>query len=173
MGFWAKGLNLAPKTKGNIRNVMGVIFNCAMRWGLVDLGANPKALVRVKGVSRRQMEHRTLNRDEIQALVSILVDPCRTAVIFALSTGLRCSELFALKWLDFNWDQLTVLVRRAIVDGVVGEVKTKYSLSGLPLDPALAELLFAWKRASKFGEEADWVFASPQKAGEVPLRPTA
>jgi len=170
---WLKELDLAPKTKGNIRNVMGVIFNCGMRWGLVDLGVNPMALVRVKGVSRRQIEPSILNRDKIQALVSRLTDPCRTAVISALSTGLRCSELFGLKWLDFNWEQLTILVRRAIVDGVVGEVKTKYSQSGLPLDPALAELLFAWKRASKFGEEADWVFASPQKAGELPLRPTA
>lgn len=122
---------------------MGVIFNSAMRWGLVDLGQNPIALVRVKGVSRRQSEPRILNRDEIQVLVSGLTDPCRTAVIFALSTGLRCSELFALKWLDFNWQQFTVLVRRAVVDGVVGDVKTKYSQSGLPLDPALAELLFA------------------------------
>jgi integrase len=86
---------------------------------------------------------------------------------------MRCSELFALKWQDYNWEQLTVLVRRAIVDGIVGEVKTKYSQSGLLLDPALAELLFAWKRASNFREETDWVFASPQKAGELPLRPTA
>jgi hypothetical protein len=78
--------------------------------------------------------------------------------------------LFALKWLDFNWEQMTVLVRRAIVDGFVGEVKTKYSQSGLPLDPALAEVLFDWKRASAFGKEADWVFASSQKAGELPLR---
>ena len=63
-----------------------------------------------------------------------------------------------------------VLVRRAIVDGFVGEVKTKYSQSGLPLDPALAEVLFAWKRASAFAQEADWVFASSLKAGELPLR---
>jgi hypothetical protein len=33
------------------------------------------------------------------------------------------------------------------------EVKTKYSQSGLPLDPVLAEVLFAWKRASAFGQE--------------------
>jgi hypothetical protein len=39
--------------------------------------------------------------------------------------------------------------------GVVGDVKTKYSQSGLPLDPALSEVLFAWKRASMFGQEAD------------------
>jgi len=33
------------------------------------------------------------------------------------------------------------------------EVETKYSQSGLPLDPVLAEVLFAWKRASAFGQE--------------------
>ena len=105
--------------------------------------------------------------------VSEVADPCRTAVILALSTGLRCSELFALKWLDFTWDQLTVLVRRAIVNGVVGEVKTKYSKSGLPLDPALAAVLLAWKGTSQFAAESDWVFASRQKAGKLPLRPTS
>jgi len=29
---WLKSLDLAPKTKGNIRNVMAVVFNCVMRW---------------------------------------------------------------------------------------------------------------------------------------------
>ena len=170
---WLKSLDLAPKTKGNIRNVMAVIFNCAMRWGLVDVGVNPLALVRVKGISRRQVEPRILDVKEIPALIAKLREPCRTAVIVALSTGLRCSELFALKWLDFDWEQLTVLVRRAIVDGVVGDVKTKYSHSGLPLDPALAEILFTWKRTSQFGGDHDWMLASPQKAGEFPLRSTA
>ena len=59
------------------------------------------------------------------------------------------------------------------MDGVVGEVKTKYSQAGLPMDPALAEILFTWKRTSKFSEDEDWVFASLQKAGELPLRATA
>jgi integrase len=171
---WLTSLDLAPKTKGNIRNVMAVVFNCAMRWGLVDLGANPVALVRVKGISRRQAEPRILAASEIQSLIAALrTEPHRTMVVTALSTGLRCSELFALKWLDFDWDGLAMLVQRAIVDGVVGDVKTKYSQSGLPLDPVLAEMLFNWKSASEFGEQGDWVFASPSKAGESPLRPTA
>jgi integrase len=171
---WLKSLDLAPKTKGNIRNVMAVIFNCAMRWGIIDLGINPLSLVRVNGISRRQAEPRILAANEIQALIAALpMDPYRTMVVMALSTGLRCSELFALKWLDVDWEKLTLLVRRAIVDGVLGDVKTKYSQSGLPLDPVLAEILFTWKRASQFGREADWVFASAQKAGELPLRSTA
>jgi len=41
------------------------------------------------------------------------------------------------------------------------------------LDPVLAETLFTWKRTSRFGLETDWVFASPLKAGELPLRSTA
>ena len=36
-----------------------------------------------------------------------------------------------------------------------------------------AEILFRWQRASEFGGNEDWVFASPQKAGELPLRSTA
>jgi len=91
----------------------------------------------------------------------------------AVCTGLRASELFALRWEDFDRKRLTVLVRRAIVDGVVGEVKTKYSHSGLPLDPTLAEVLFRWQRESQFAKPGDWVFASPQMAGELPLRSTA
>jgi integrase len=171
---WLKSLDLAPKTKGNIRNVMAVIFNCAMRWGIIDLGINPLSLVRVNGISRRQAEPRILAANEITALIAALpMDPYRTMVVMALSTGLRCSELFALKWLDVDWEKLTLLVRRAIVDGVVGDVKTKYSQSGLPLDPVLAEILFTWKRASEFGRETDWMFASAQKAGELPLRSTA
>lgn len=134
-----------------------------MGWGFIDSGTNPLSLVRVKGVSRRQKEPRVLNSAEIQTLIANLENPCRTAVIVALGTGLRCSELFALKWEDINWDDLTLSVHWAIVDGVVGDVKTKYSLSGLPLDPALAEVLLNWKRASQFGQKADWIFASPIK----------
>jgi integrase len=171
---WLKWLDLAPKTKGNIRNVVAVVFSCAMRWGIIDCGINPMSLVRVKGISRRQAEPRVLTPEEIQALITAIPgEPYRTMVITALSTGLRASELFALRWLDFDWKGLTVLVRRAIVDGKVGEVKTRYSQSGLPLDPSLAAVLSDWKRTSPFGATEDWVFASPQKAGELPLRGTA
>jgi integrase len=38
-------------------------------------------------------------------------------VILDLATGLRCSELFALKWCAVLWDDLTLLVRRSIVTG--------------------------------------------------------
>ena len=137
---------------------MAVIFNCAMRWGIVERGTNPLSLVRVKGISRRQAEPRIQAANEIQALIAALpMDPYRTMVIMALSTGLRCSELFALKWIDFDWEQLTILVRRAIVDGVVGDVKTKYSTirltvgSGSSRDPLHLEAHFPVRRRNGLG----------------------
>src|SRR5207245_1493069 len=88
--------------------------------------------------------------------------------ILDLATGLRCSELFALKWSDVIWDELTLLVRRAIVDGVVSDVKTKYSKAGMPLDPALAEVLLNWQRRTLFNKPEDWMFASPYTGGKMP-----
>jgi integrase len=38
---WLKSLHLAPKTRGNIRNVMAVIFNCAHAMGDYRTGHQP------------------------------------------------------------------------------------------------------------------------------------
>jgi len=62
------------------------------------------------------------------------------------------------------WDDLTLLVRRGIVDAVVSDVKTEYSRTGMPLDSALAEVLLQWRRRTEFAKPEDWIFASPFKA---------
>ncbi len=116
-------------------------------------------------------EPKVLTTAQIQQLVQQLDDPYRTMVILDLATGLRCSELFALKWCDVIWDDLTLLVRRGIVDTVVSDVKTEYSRSGMPLDPALAEILLQWQRKAEFANPEDWIFASPFKAGTMPWQP--
>jgi integrase len=108
---------------------------------------------------------------EFHRLLQELEEPFSTMVILDLATGLRCSELLALKWCDIVWEELTLLVRRAVVDGVVSEAKTKYSKAGMPLDPSLAELLLAWRRRSEFTGDEDWVFASPYKGGRMPWHP--
>ena len=92
-------------------------------------------------------------------------------VILALCTGVRCSELVALKWSDFDWQNPSVYIRRAIVAGRVDDVKTEYSETPLPLDPALAEVIFEWRRKTEFSADSDFVFASPYTAGEKPYTP--
>ena len=169
--LWLKELHLAPKTKRHLQTLLRLLYNCAMRWELIEIGENPMMLVRVRGGSKREKEPRVLTIAQFQRLVKALDDPYRTMVILDLATGLRCSELFALKWCDVIWDELTLLVRRGIVDTVVGDVKTKYSQAGMPLDPALAEVLLKWQRTTQFNKPADWIFASPFKAGTLPWQP--
>ena len=35
---WLKGLDLAPRTRGHLHNLMRVLLNCAMRWELTEIG---------------------------------------------------------------------------------------------------------------------------------------
>jgi len=168
---WLKGLDLAPRTKGHLHNLMRVLLNCAMRWELTEIGENPMKLVRVRGTSKRQREPMVLSVPQFHLLLEELDEPFRTMVILGLATGLRCSELFGLKWCDVLWDDLTLLVRRGIVTGIVSDVKTKYSNAGIPLDPALAEVLLRWQRTTLFKNPEDWVFASPYVAGRLPWYP--
>lgn len=92
-------------------------------------------------------------------------------VILALCTGVRCSELVALKWSDFDWENLSVYIRRAIVAGRADDVKTECSEAPLPLDPALGGGDLRWRRKTEFSADSDFVFSSPYMAGEKPYPP--
>ena len=72
----------------------------------------------VKGVSKREKEPRVLTLPECHRLLAELEEPYRTMVALSIATGLRCSELFALKWGDFDWENSIMFVQRSIVDGL-------------------------------------------------------
>ena len=91
-------------------------------------------------------------------------------VLLDASTGLRASELTALRWEDINFDAGVLHVRRGIVYAVVGEVKTDASRSKLPLAPWLVESLLAWRRETPYAKPTDWIFASPRMKGRKPFR---
>lgn|SRR5579864_2112533 len=109
--------------------------------------------------------------DEIKALLSELEDPFRTMVFLAAPTGLRVSELLALKWHDISFEAQEIRLSRAIVDGVVGGMKTEASRKPIPLPSALAEVLMDWRSRSPYPRNEDWVFASPEKSGQLPYWP--
>ena len=86
---WLKGLDLAPRTRGHLHNLMRVLLNCAMRWELTEIGENPMKLVRVRGTSKRQREPVVLSVAQCHLLLEELDEPFRTMVILDLATGLR------------------------------------------------------------------------------------
>jgi len=139
---WLKALKdkkgehpLASKTRGYIKGIMHRIFDCAMLWEYLPTDRNPMSLVHIEGSTKRRKKPRILTPREFSALIiAVEHEPCRTMVILALCTGVRCSELAALKWSDFDWENLSVYIRRAIVSGHVNDLKTEYSEAPLPLD---------------------------------------
>ena len=55
-------------------------------------------------------------------------------VLLDLATGLRQSELFALKWKDVDFKNKQLWVIRSIVQQVVGKCKTEASQKPAPLN---------------------------------------
>jgi integrase len=153
---WLRSLPLAPKSKVNIRSLFHLIYVHARRWELTD--SNPIDLVRQS--AGRQTIPRTLSTREIGLLLPQLAEPYRTMVLVAACLGLRVSEIIGLQWDDFNWEDLTLLVKRSVVHGRVGDTKTEASQLPLPVDPRLARILQEhWKRSSYRGPQ-DWVFGN-------------
>jgi len=161
---WLRRLPLAKSTCAKIRNLMSVLFNHACRYELYD--HNPIHLVRQS--AKRKQAPSLLTPAEIKALVDTLGLRERALVLLAASTGLRQSELFALKWGDIDFAGGTMNVTRSIVYGVVGRCKTESSQKPVPLHPRVAETLLRWKERCTSREADDWVFASKQNRGRKP-----
>lgn len=155
---WLKTLALAPKSKSHVRSLMHTLFQCAQRWELAD--KNPIELVRVRHGSKRLEVPRVLSPEEFCALASRVGEPYQTQIWIAGCLGLRASEIMPLRWSDFDFDSLTLLVQRSVVHGRVDDVKTEYSKDRIPVDPALHELLAEHRERCTPTIEG-WVFANP------------
>ncbi|HTU50750.1 MAG TPA: site-specific integrase [Acidobacteriaceae bacterium] len=161
---WLKSLPLANGSKAKIRNLMHVIFNHAIRWEWHD--RNP--ITHVRQSAKRQKVPAVLSIEQLKALVEQLKEPGKTAVLLDILTGLRVSELLALKWSDVDFENLELHVTRSIALQRVGPCKTEASQKPVPLDPELAEVLLMWRRQSAYPLDEDWVFASPASKGKLP-----
>jgi integrase len=78
--------------------------------------------------------------------------------------GLRVSEILALQWSDFDFEEGILLVTRSVVHARIGRVKTVYSEDEMPLDPAFASVLLAWREVCSASVEG-WVFPNPNTGG--------
>ena len=162
---WLRRPPLAKSSCAKIRNLLSVLFNHACRHDLFD--RNPIRLVR-QGAKRRTTPS-VLTPAEIKALLSGLGLRERTLVLLAASTGLRQSELFAVKWCDIDFAQQTMNVIRSIVYGVVGPCKTESSQRPVPVHPTVLEALAEWRQASTYNKSDDWVFAGRRYRGRKPI----
>ena len=136
---WLRTLSIARSTCAKIRNVMSVLFNHARRYDFFD--RNPISFVRQS--AKRKAAPVILRPAEIRTLLEGLGIREKTLVFIAASTGLRQSELFALKWCDIDFSSETINVTRfnrsrtsrTVQDRVISETGTNPSFCCRITDP--------------------------------------
>lgn len=164
----ANGHDVAGKTRGHIKALMSKLFDFAMCMGVLKMERNPMSAFELTGTTKRQQDPRCLTVEEFQKFVIELEEPFRTIALVCVCLGLRISECLALKWFDVDWFGGRLRVERGIVCQNVGDVKTRESGKTMTIDESLLATLKAWKQATQFSANEDWIFASPMQLGALP-----
>lgn len=164
---WLESMDLAPATKAKIRNIFSAVYSHGIRHEWMTF--NPISKVRCS--AKRQREPDVLTPGEFKALVQELPLREKAMIMLAGSTGLRRSELFALRWKDINFLNMEVAVTRSCVRNHFGEVKTEASGRPVPLHQSVCDVLVEWRRSTVYQLEKDFLFPSIRLSGRQPLTP--
>jgi integrase len=175
--FWLKELKstkgslYSKKSREGIKSMLCILHAAAMFFRYLPIGRNPMELVKVPLVKAapKSKPRIVLSKDEFRLLLVRFTGMYRVMVLLAACVGLRRSEIFGLRWSDFNWLLREVFIQRSHVEGFEDETKTESSNAKLPLHPAIIEALLEWRRQSPFHADSDDVFASPILDGKKPL----
>jgi hypothetical protein len=111
MEWWLRDLPLAPKSKTHVREIIHLVFKCAERWAIIELGKSPVSLVRVKNGSKRFMRPRVLDVEEFFALLKHMSEPNRTMVLphsawaSALAKFWACNGAISISRVALFWSR--------------------------------------------------------------------
>jgi integrase len=154
--------------KGSQRD--GCHFKHAQRYGLLPRTqeANPLVFVRQSSVSNYEPVVLTLS--QCVDILANLTGMHRVLVLADAATGLRISEILALRWSDIDTAHSCIRVTRAYVYGEFGPPKSKASKKPVPLHPLLAESLATWRKETMYPTNDDFVFPSFRLKGAKPPR---
>lgn len=164
-------LNLSDATVRRIVSPVRACLSTAKREGLVRHNAADGAVLPVREtVIEDGPEHaRALTRAQLATFLDIV--PARHALLFRFlaSTGVRWSEVAALRWSDLRLDGSApcVRIRRAIVRGTFKPPKSKHGRRDIPLDAGLVDDLRHARVESEWSTDDSLVF--PAQNGE-PMR---
>jgi integrase len=148
---------------------MSALYSHAQRWEWTTY--NP--IRHVRQSAKRARIPTILTPQQLKELLENLVDLPKTAVLLGASTGLRVGELLGLKWEDIDFENLELRLTRDVVKQRIERCKTEASRKPVPIDAAVAEILWEWRLRCAYNQPKDWVFASPARrannlTGRVP-----
>jgi len=144
----------SQRTVQHIKNLASGIFTHAANLDLIE--ANPWSFCKVLGKSKATAPTKHYTLEEIENIISALVDHVDCQLIMALTffMGLRKGEIQGLQWGDVDGGYIHI--RRNITRGHITTPKTKKSVRSIPIIQPVKGLLRMWR--AKATTEEVWVF---------------
>jgi integrase len=136
------GSPLSRESKDKIRDVLASVLGSAKQFGL--LVTNPTEglqLPKEKRGKRKTKPH--ITPEQFDELLGEIPEPYATMVFVAIYTGLRVSELAALKWNDVGFDSITIDER--FCRGDWSEPKSDASNATIGVDRCVVERIHRLK----------------------------
>ncbi len=169
---WLKSLHaknkLAWPTVSKFRGTMLRIYRIGLLHQLVL--HNPVLPVETRSIT--DYKAILVTPKQTWVIIESLANPMhRILILTCAATALRASELLALRWADLLWDEARIAVTKRWWRGSDGPTKTRRSEGHVPMHPALAQFLQAWRDKSPFAKDTDFLFPSLRAEGTVPLSP--
>lgn len=170
---WLKELrkaeDLQSPTLDKIRRVMNLVYKHGQRYGLIprDESTNPMNWVRQKTTSNYTAV--IMNPRQAFEILLNVPEPRRTLVLTDAVTALRVSEILGLMWMNLNFEDQIIEVKRAYAWGQFKAPKSKASKAPVPMHPVLAGFLMAWRERTPYAKDDDYVFPSVRLKGKKPL----
>ena len=121
---------LSYESRDKIRDVLSSILGSAVTYGL--LVKNPTEGVRLSPGKKGNRTKPYFDPAKFSALLSLIPEPYATMVYVAVYTGLRASELIALKWKNVGVDSITIEERYC--RGEWGRPKSDASNATIPVN---------------------------------------
>ena len=163
---------LSGASDATVRNLMAPVCAClgtAVRKGLIR--SNPARdidLPHRSGANGSEPDdRRALTREQLATFLQVVHPRHRVFFQLLAATGLRVSEVIALQWqhLELDGSSPHVKVRRGIVRGKVGALKTRHSRCDVPIAHELVRALRQHHTDSEWPGESDPVF--PTTTGSI------
>ena len=143
-----KGKELSNKSLIHYYNLISVMFRQAKKWKLVEFNPNEDA-TKPKLTKKSRNYYDEENVKKLYKCLEQEPIKYRTIITLALDSGIRRSELCAIKWNDIDFKNNTLYIDNSlkVIDGVVDELKAKtdYSIRTIELGNNTMELLLEYK----------------------------
>lgn len=153
---WLTDLLISGKRKNNILIPLREVFQLAYRDGVIT--ANP--LERIENLRHQPEEPNPFAPDEINNVLAAATGQIKNLFQFAFYTGLRTSELIALRWEDVDLQKKQIYVSRAKVRKSFKDTKTAAGRRVVALLPLAVDALIQ-QEAFKTSKHQE-VFLNPK-----------